>query len=352
MLDLGRVLLPVMTDLQLIDVHGHIVLEGSLGAAGPTCGPELGEYADGTTFFRVGDWRLDGVPYRQSLFMQVGLRLEAMDAAGIRVQALSPNPLTYLHFIPAADAINYCRAHNDDLASVVAGHPDRFVGLASLPMQDIDAAIVELDRCVNELGLIGCYTGTDFGTQLDDPVLEPFFEACVGLDVPWFLHPAPTGLDGPLRDSRMSKYGLDLVAEFSLEEMLAVAFLVFGGISQRHPDLDICISHGGGSFAMHRSKLRKLAERRPSSPDWIREPGAFDAAVDQLWFDCHVTGEAEFNFAVEQLGTERLVFGTNFGGWDGGNPDNVGDLVDVLNANAVRLLRLDQRAPWLVPAKS
>ena len=104
----------------LIDVHGHVVLEGSLGAAGPVCGPELGAHEDGTTWFRVGDWRLDGVPYRESLFMQVGMRLEAMDAAGIRVQALSPNPLTYLHFIPAADAINYCRAHNDDLASIVA----------------------------------------------------------------------------------------------------------------------------------------------------------------------------------------------------------------------------------------
>jgi aminocarboxymuconate-semialdehyde decarboxylase len=86
-----------MTDL--IDVHGHIVLEGTMGAAGPVCGPELGVYPDGTTFFRVGDWRLDGVPYRESLFMQAGMRLEAMDEAGIRVQALSPNPLTYLRTI-------------------------------------------------------------------------------------------------------------------------------------------------------------------------------------------------------------------------------------------------------------
>ena len=276
------------------------------------------------------------------------MRLDAMDAAGIRVQALSPNPLTYLHFIPAADAINYCRAHNDDLASIVAGHPDRFVGLASLPMQDIDAAIAELDRCVNELGLLGSYTGTDFGIHLDDAKLDPFFEACVELDVPWFLHPAPTGLDGPLRYDRMTRFSLELVAEFSLEEMLAVAMLVFGGVSRRHPDLDICISHGGGSFPMHRAKIRKLAERRPSSPDWIKEPGAFDAAVDRLWFDCHVSGDAEFNFAVEQLGTERLVFGTNFGGWDTGTVDHLGELPAKLNANAVRLLRLEKRAPHLV----
>jgi len=332
----------------LIDVHGHIVLDAAMGAAGPVCGPELGAYPDGTTFFRVGDWRLDGVPYRESLFMQVGMRLDAMDEAGIRVQALSPNPLTYLHWIPPSDAANYCRTHNDNLAEIVRSHPDRFLGFASLPMQDVDAAIVELERSTRELGLMGGYIGTDFGMHLDDERLDPFYEACVEFDVPLFLHPAPSGLDGPLRDDRMRKYDLDLVVEFSFEEMVATAMLVFGGVTFRHPNLDICISHGGGSTMMHRAKLRKLAERRPSSPDWIREPGAFDAALDRLWFDCHITGDAEFAFAIEQIGTERLVFGTNFGGWDTGTIGHLGDLSDALNANASRLLRLPTRAPHLL----
>jgi aminocarboxymuconate-semialdehyde decarboxylase len=332
----------------LIDVHAHVVLEATMGAAGPICGPELGAYPDGTTFFRVGDWRLDGVPYRKSLFMQVGMRLDAMDEAGIRVQALSPNPLTYLHWIPAADASNYCRQHNDHLAEVVRAHPDRFLGFASLPMQDVAAAIIELERSTTDLGLIGGYIGTDFGMHLDDERLDPFYEACVELDVPLFLHPAPSGLDGALRDDRMRRFDLDLVIEFSYEEMVSTAMLVFGGVTIRHPDLDICISHGGGSTMMHRAKLRKLAERRPSSPEWIREPGAFDAALDKLWFDCHITGDAEFTFAVDQIGTDRLVFGTNFGGWDKGTVGHLGDLPDTLNANAARLLRLPTRAPHLL----
>ena len=331
----------------LIDVHGHIVLEGTMGAAGPTCGPELGAYDDGTPWFRVGDWRLDGVPYRESLFMQVAMRLDAMDQTGIGLQVLSPNPLTYLHWIPAADATNYCRKHNEDLAEVVRAHPDRLLGFASLPMQDIDAAISELEHSVNELGLLGGYIGTDFGMHLDDERLDPFYQACVEYDVPLFLHPAPSGLDGPLRDDRMRRFDLDLVIEFSYEEMVSTAMLVFGGVTVRHPELDICISHGGGSTMMHRAKLRKLAERRPSSPEWIREPGAFDDALNRLWFDCHVTGDREFDFVVEQLGTERLVFGTNFGGWDKGTVGHLGDLPDRLNANAARLLRLDKRAAHL-----
>lgn len=75
-----------------------------MGAAGPVCGPELGESKDGTPWFRVGDWRLDGIPYRGSVFMENDLRLKAMDEAGIMVQALSPNPLTYLHWIPSPNA--------------------------------------------------------------------------------------------------------------------------------------------------------------------------------------------------------------------------------------------------------
>ena len=152
----------------LIDVHGHIVLEGSMGRAG-ACGPEIGYHPDGSPWFRVGNYRLDGVAYRGSLFIDVDMRLAAMDDAGIRVQALSPNPLTYLHFIDAVAAVDFCRAHNDSLAAVVADHPDRFVGLGALPMQDIGAACAELQRIVADLGLLGGYVGTDFGTPLDAP---------------------------------------------------------------------------------------------------------------------------------------------------------------------------------------
>ncbi|MED5446250.1 MAG: amidohydrolase family protein [Actinomycetota bacterium] len=324
-----------------IDVHGHVVLEESMGAAGHVCGPELGYYPDGTTFFRVGDWRLDGVPYKESLFMQAKLRLEAMDEAGISLQALSPNPLTYLHWIDEKDAANYCRIHNEAMASLVSDHEDRFLGFASLPMQNIDMAINELEYSVKELNLIGGYIGTDFGTDFDDPRMNEFYAACCEFDVPLFLHPAPSGLDGPLRDPRMRKYDLDLVIEFSYEELVATSMIIFGGVTKRFPSLDICISHGGGSTMLHRSKLRLLAERRPSSPEWIREPGEFDKELDNLWFDCHVSGQMEFDFAMSQLNTDRLVFGTNFGGWDSGAAHYPSEMIEKLNTNAKTLLRLD-----------
>ena len=89
----------------------------------------------------------------------------------------------------------------------------------------------------------------------------------------------------------------------------------------------------------HRASLYDIAERMP---EWIRPVGEFDRAFSRLWFDCHITGEREFAFAVEQLGAEHLVLGTNFGGWDRGTTPELGALAEGLTANAVRLLRLER----------
>ena len=182
------------------------------------------------------------------------------------------------------------------------------------------------------------------GRFLDDPAMDELYATCVELDVPLFMHPTQSGIDGPLRDPRVRRWDLDLVLEYSFEETLAVSTLVFGGVTTRFPTLDICISHGGGFTPMGMSKLRKVAERRKAAPAWISEPGAFDQAVSRLWFDCHIAGAREFEFALAQLGTEHLVFGTNFGGWDKGTGPDVTDLRTTLNANAIRLTRMDRRA--------
>jgi len=236
--------------------------------------------------------------------------------------------------------VAFCQAHNDDLAGTVARHTGRFVGLAALPMQDVVEAVRELRRAVTVLGLAGAGIGTDFGRFLDDPAMDELYSTCVELNVPLFIHPTQSGIDGPLRDPRVRRFDLDLVLEYGFEELLAVSTLVFGGVTERHPGLDICVSHGGGFTALAMGKLRKLAERRKAAPEWIREPGAFDRALRRLWFDCHVTGGREFEFAVAQLGTERLVYGTNFGGWDKGTGPDVATMRHTLNANATRLLRL------------
>ena len=133
----------------MIDVHAHAVFEMVMGAAW-VHGPELLE-VDGQPRFRAGGYELCNVRYRGSVFMERELRIAAMDAAGIHLQVISPNPLTYFHFIGPDDAVN----HNDQMAAVVAAHAPRLKGFATLPMQNIPAALRELRRAVSELGLVG-----------------------------------------------------------------------------------------------------------------------------------------------------------------------------------------------------
>jgi aminocarboxymuconate-semialdehyde decarboxylase len=298
-----------------IDIHAHAVLEECFGAAG-AYGPELTTAEDGRPLFRVGDYKLHGVRYRNSPFMDPELRLAAMDKAGIDFQVLSPNPLTYFHFIEPQFAANFCRRHNEALARVVARYPERLGGFAALPMQDVALAAEELRFAVDTLGLWGGYIGTEFGMRLDSPRLDPFYDLCTTLDVPLFLHPAPAGIDGPPAFPSLEGYDLDLLTGFAASETLASATLIFGGVLDRHPRLDVCLSHGGGSVAFLAGRLSAAARQRPWSQGALREPGAFESRLARLWFDNHVNDPASLDLLQQRVGSDRLVLGTNFAGWD------------------------------------
>jgi aminocarboxymuconate-semialdehyde decarboxylase len=298
-----------------IDIHAHAVLEETLGAAG-VHGPELTTAADGRPLFRVGGYKLHGVRYRGSPFMDVERRIEAMDAAGIDFQVLSPNPLTYFHFVDAPSAVAFCRRHNDVLAALVARYPGRLAGLAALPMQDPVAAAEELTRSVRELGLWGAYVGTEFGIRLEDPRLDPLYRRFVELNVPLFLHPAPAGIDGPAAFPPVDRFDLELLLGFAAQETIAVGALIFGGVLDRHPELDICVSHGGGAIAFLAGRFGEAAAKRPWSQGAMREPGAFEARLKRLWFDNHVHDPRSLAFLESVVGRDRLLLGTNFAGWD------------------------------------
>ena len=331
--------MPGVETARTIDIHAHAVLEETFGAAG-RFGPELGADDAGQPWFRIGDYKLLGVRYRGSPFMDPELRIGRMDAAGIEFQVLSPNPLTYFHFIEAPEAIAFCRRHNDVLAGIVRRHPGRLAGFAALPMQDPVAARDELTRSVEELGMWGGYVGTDGPRPLDSADFDAFYETCVKLDVPLFVHPAPAGLDGPKGDPNLGRFDLDLVIGFAAQETIAVATLIFGGVLERHPKLEICISHGGGAVGFLAGRLAQAGMKRPWAPEWTKSDGAFEETLRRLWYDAHVHDPRALDMLTRLVGKDRLVFGTNFAGWD--QPENVKDHAPYapdLADNARRLLR-------------
>lgn len=322
-----------------IDIHAHIVLEETFGTAG-VHGPALTTAPDGRPLFCVGCYQLHGVRYANSPFMDIGLRIEAMDRAGIAFQVVSPNPLTYFHFVDPESALSFCRRHNDVLAARVGRHRDRLAGFAALPMQDPEAAATELTRAVRELGLLGAYVGTEFGIPLDSPRLDVLYARFVELDVPLFLHPAPAGIDGPAGFPPLDRYDLDLLVGFAAQETAAIGTLIFGGVMDRHPRLDICVSHGGGAIAFLAGRFTLAARKRPWSQGALRADGAFLERLKRLWFDNHVHDPGSLRMLEQLVGRDRLVMGTNFAGWD--QPDGEDHSVPPawLADNARRLLRV------------
>ena len=329
-----------LANAKSVDIHAHAVLAGSMGKAGAH-GPEIGYTESGSPWFRIGDYRLDGVRYEGSPFMDTSVRLANMDAAGIDFQVLSPNPLTYFHHIGAPEAVSFCRGHNDALAEIVGEHPSRLAGFAALPMQDLAAACEELDRAVTELDLLGGYIGTDIGRPLNDPELDPFYEHVVKLDVPLMIHPSPAGIDGPAGDPNLKQFDLDLLTGFAAQESIAVATLIFGGVLHRHPDIDVCLSHAGGTMTSLIGRFNRACTKRAWVPEHLQYEGAFEESLKRLWFDTHVHDARVLEWVIEIMGTDKLLLGTNFAGWDqhAMTQDVDAALADKMAANAKRLLR-------------
>jgi len=315
---------------KVIDLHAHVVLEESFGCAGKY-GPELSD-DEGLQTFRVGDYSMR-VPYRESVFMDIHKRIEAMDVLGIDLQVLSPNPLTFFGYIDADNALKFASSANDAMVAHIDGFSDRVLGAASIPLQDTDYACAELNRAIRELGLVAAYIGTDYGFTLDDPRLDDFYQTLVELDVPLLIHPATNNGVRGAADGRLGRFGLDLIVGYAYEETLAVASLVLGGVMERHPKLDVCISHGGGAITF-------LAQRFDSMAAFMGNTSHFVEDLKLLWFDSHLEEGRAQDLVIDTVGADRMVYGTNFGGWD--TPNQVTDFDRSLSKNAIRLLRL----PW------
>lgn len=311
--------MPDDPDHPLVDYHAHVALPGLDGRAGDA-GPETGRTAHGRPFYRVGEYRLEGVQYDNTPFRDLDLRLEAMAALGIDAQVLSPNPLTYFHHVAPGTAAELCRWHNDSMAALVARAPHRVAGFAQVPMQAPALAVAETTRAVRDLGLVGPYVGTHLDRDLDDESLDDLWSTCEELDVPVFLHPGVHGTDSPSLDARLARYDLALTVGFLYEETVAIAQLIFGGVLHRHPKLRICVSHGGGAVSWLRERWQRAVEVRPWVPDWLREPGAFDAQLRRLWFDTHTGGPGSLSALTQAVGPDHLVYGTNLAGWDAPRP--------------------------------
>ncbi len=315
----------------MIDVHAHVFFDELLGQAGKY-GPRIEDTADGCRLVTGAmTWPLAGP---SALAVLPGERVEALDAAGIDLQIATITPLWLFHHAPAEIAEPFARRANELLAGWCEQTAGRVRPLAQLPTQDPQAAADELRYCVEQLGMLGGYIGSDAREHLDGPDLGPVYAACEELDVPLFVHSAMPGVDGPPGDPRLERWIGQAVLGYPLEDTIAVSAFLLGDVLDRHPALDVCFSHGGGAIPLLWGRIRAFAGTGRSPVD----AETLTRHLRRLWFDQHLHFEAGLRLLEEVADPAHLVFGSNFGGWDAQRHDGVPD--DRLTANARVLLRL------------
>jgi aminocarboxymuconate-semialdehyde decarboxylase len=336
--------------LRVIDLHCHV--------ATPACarlvdelglGAELGSpRADPFTFFSSQETKAYNAAHFAALVPKLTdpvRRLEDMDRMGVDLQVLSVAPPQFYYWTDPALGRKLARLQNDHLAELVAKHPDRFAGLATVPLQDVDAAVVELDFAVTELRLSGVEICTNVnGLDLDDRRFRPFFARAAELGAVVLLHP-----HGFTQGERLGDYYLTNVIGNPLESTIAVTRMIHGGVLEELPDVRLCVAHGGGYLPFYASRMDHAWRERPEGRHHIPDhpPSRY---LRQVHVDCLVYDPAHLGYLVQQMGADRVVVGTDYP-YDMGFYDPVGlvsatpglsdeDRRSILGGNAAALLGL------------
>lgn len=261
-------------------------------------------------------------------------RLDDMDRLGIDVQAISPSPGQYYYWAAPEVGRDAARLVNDGVAEAVAKHPDRLVGMGTVPLQDVGMAVAELRRCVNDLGLRGIEIGSNVaGRELAEDAFRPFFAAAEELGVLVFLHPL-----GFTHGARLAEHYLDNIIGNPLESSIALSHLIFGGVLEAHSRLKLCVAHGGGYLPAYWGRMDHAFRAREDCRQHIRREPSF--YLRKVWLDTLVFDRAQLDSLVAIHGVDRLCLGTDYP-FDMAEPDPLAFHDHLPEAAKARILGLN-----------
>ena len=235
-------------------------------------------------------------------------RLQDMDAQGVDVQVVSIHTPFFGYHLDPAQGRALARDVNDEIAALARQWPRRFAGLATLPVQDVKAAIDELERAVTVLGLKGAELDTVVnGENWDEAKFLPLFKAAEAMGAVLFFHPQP---QNNFMMQRAARYGLPNSLGVIVEDAILVASLIFGGVFDACPDLKVCIAHGGGPACFAMGRMDRGWRGTPAANRKIQQPPS--SYQRHLYYDTVVGSEKALRFLLDEVGVDRVVLGSDW----------------------------------------
>lgn len=234
-------------------------------------------------------------------------RILDMNSMGIDVQVVSPNVSFYMYDADVSTTTAVARDCNNEIGQMIKDYPDRFSGLANLPMQDIPAAIAELERCMGKMNFKGAQINDHInGKMFDDPLFFPFWKAVEQSGAVILIHQA----GATLVSARTKKYHLPNTIGNLADRAVTFATFVFGGVMDKFPNLRICLSHGGGytSFGIGRMD-RGWQVRKEARINLTRPPSTYLSA---FYYDCITHSEPALRMLIDAVGIDRVILGTDY----------------------------------------
>lgn len=271
-------------------------------------------------------------------------RMKECDRHKVHVQVLSTVPVMFSYWAKAGDALDVSRYLNDHIAEIVHRYPSRFIGLGTIPLQDPDLALKELERCM-KIGLAGVQIGSHIKDDwnLSSPAVFPVFERAAQLGAAVFVHPWEM-----MGQERMPRYWLPWLVGMPAETSLAICSMIFGGVFEKLPSLKVAFAHGGGSFP---GTIGRIEHGFQCRPDLVAIHNQVNPRnyLGRFFVDSLVHDADALEYIIKVFGESRIALGSDYpfplgenepGALIRGMPLSAAQKEKLLSANALEWLGL------------
>lgn len=234
-------------------------------------------------------------------------RIKEMEETEVSMQVLSTIPVLFNYWAKPSDGLETSRFLNDHIGATVDMEPNHFIGLGTVPLQDIDLAIKEMERCKKELQMPGLEIGSNInGKNLSDPYFFPFYEAAEKLGCALFVHPWEM-----MGEPQMEKYWLPWLVGMPAETTRAICSMIFGGVFEKFPKLRVAFAHGGGSFPFTLGRIEHGFKVRPDLVA-VDNPVNPREYIGKFWIDSLVHDKEAFNYLLQVMGDDTICLGSDY----------------------------------------